>query len=85
MENVDKMNIEDMNLISGDWTRLDGEKKVNELTFSANDKLIAKLVFDHKNDKVTVEGDLSKVTGSEDNDDFIKQYKESSEEISKIV
>ena len=87
MENIDIHDIEvkDMNLVSGDWTKLDGENQITELTFSVNGDFIAKITFDIKNDETEVEGDLSKITGSQDNDDFIQQYKESSEEIIKIV
>ena len=87
MENIDihDIEVEDMNLVSGDWTKLDGENQITELTFSVNGDFIAKITFDIKNDETEVEGDLSKITGSQDNDDFIQQYKESSEEIIKIV
>lgn len=83
--NIDDIDVEDMNLVSGDWTKLDGENEVTEITFSINDKFIAKITYDLKNDEVETEGDLSKITGSEDNDEFIQKYKESSEEIIKIV
>lgn len=77
MENIE-------NMISGDWVKIDQENKITEITFSTESELIAKLTFDFKNDKHTVEGDLSKVTDLQDNDDFVKTYEVCSREILKI-
>lgn len=77
MENIN-------NMISGDWTKIDQVEKVTEITFSTKDELIAKMTFDFKNDKVLTEGDLSKVTGLEDNSEFIGRYKECSREVLKL-
>lgn len=82
---INDIAVEDMNLVSGDWTKLDSENQVTELTFSSNGEFIAKITFDLKNDEIKTEGDLSKITGLQNNDEFIQQYKESSEEIIKIV
>lgn len=75
---------DDKNLIAGEWTKIDGENKITEITFLTTSEFIAKITFDLKNDKTTVEGDLSKITKSEDNEEFIQTYKDSSEEILKI-
>lgn len=77
MENIN-------NLISGDWTRIDKDEKITEITFSTKNEFIAKMIFDFKNDKVITEGNISKVTGLEDNSEFIGRYKECSKEILKI-
>lgn len=82
---IDDIDIKDMNLVSGDWTKLDSENEITELTFSVNGEFIAKITFDLKNDEVETEGDLSKITDSEENDAFIQQYKEASQEIIKVV
>ena len=71
-------------MISGDWVKIDQENKVTEITFSTKNDLIAKLTFDFINNKHSVEGDLSKVTEQEDNDDFVKTYEECSRQILKL-
>lgn len=74
----------DKNLIAGEWTKIDSDNEVTEITFLTTEEFIAKITFDFKEDKVLVEGDLSKITDSEENDEFIQTYKDSSKEILKI-
>ena len=73
-----------MDIIVGDWTKLDVENKITEVSFSVKDELIAKMIFDFANDNFVVEGDLSKITKSEDNTDFIKTYEDCSKEVLNI-
>lgn len=73
-----------MDMIVGDWTKVDVENKVTEISFSLKDEVIAKMTFDFGNDKISIEGDLSKITEVEDNTEFIKTYEECSKEVLKI-
>ena len=68
-------------MISGDWVKIDPENKTTEITFSTKKELVAKLTFDFANNKHLVEGDLSKITELENNDDFVKTYEECSRQI----
>lgn len=74
-----------MDIISGDWTKIDKENQITEITFTLKDELIAKMIFDLKNDEILTEGNLSTVTGQEENSDFIKTYEECSKEILRIT
>ncbi len=74
-----------MDRIGGDWTKIDKENQITEISFSSKDELVAKITFDILNDKVSVEGDLKRVTELDDNEDFIKMYLDCSKEILKIV
>ncbi len=60
------------------------ENKITEVSFSVKDELIANMIFDFANDNFVVEGDLSKITKSEDNTDFIKTYEDCSKEVLNI-
>lgn len=73
-----------MDMIVGDWTKVDVENKVTEISFSLKDEVIAKMTFDFGNDKISIEGDLIKITEVEDNTEFIKTYEECSKEVLKI-
>ena len=73
-----------MDMIVGDWTKVDIENKITEINFSLKDEVIVKMTFDFANDNISVEGDLSKVTEVEDNTEFIKTYEECSKEVLKI-
>lgn len=73
-----------MDMVVGSWTKVDIENKITEVSFSKKDEFLAKMTFDFVNDKVSIEGDLSKVTEVEDNEEFIKTYEDCSKEVLKI-
>ena len=52
-----------MDIIVGDWTKLDVENKITEVSFSVKDELIAKMIFDFANDNFVVE--LAVASGAE--------------------
>lgn len=83
MENIENK-IDMDKVIVGNWTKVDVENKVTEVNFSVKDQILATMKFDFANDKVSIEGDLSKVTESEDNTDFIKTYEDCSKQVLNI-
>ncbi len=76
---VEKIEVD--NMISGDWVKIDQENKATQVTFSTKNELVAKLTFDFINNKHSVEGDLSKVTGLDDNDELVETYEQCSKQI----
>lgn len=71
--------------IIGEWTKIDKENKVTEVTFLSKDELIARMTFDLSSDDISIEGDLERVTGEEDNEEFVATYLECSKEILNII
>lgn len=71
--------------IIGEWTKIDKENKVTEVTFLSKDELIARMTFDLSNDDISIEGDLQRVTNQEDNEEFVATYLECSKEILSIM
>lgn len=74
-----------MDIIAGEWTKIDKENQITEVSFITKDELIAKMTFDLSNDEVSVEGDLQRVTEQENNEDLVKTYLECSKEILNIM
>lgn len=85
MENMEAK-IDLNKVVIGEWTKVDVVNKLTEVSFLLKNETIATMTFDFAStsDKILIEGDLSKVTGSEDNADFIKTYEDCSKEVLNI-
>lgn len=77
--------VKNMEIVAGEWTKIDKENKITEVSFITKDELIAKMTFDLSNDEVSIEGDLQRVTEKKSNDDLVKTYLECSKEILNIM
>jgi len=77
-----------MNLINTEWTKLDKENQIVELTYSMNNKVLAKLIFDYQKDTTEIVGNLYELVGwnhtDEDNNKY-RQYIEVQKMFSKEI
>lgn len=65
-----------MQVINNEFTNIDPVNKIVEMTFSVDDVVYAKIIFNFENDETEIKGDLCKLIGYKDNpidkDKYIK-------------